>query len=123
MRPLPAIAGCGSVCSTAPNVRAQELAQRLPKPVGVERTELGTACTPAELAGLTGVLFMYQRFIADVTISIVHVTDASTPAAASQAHFPVAVRVREQPPGAPPSAPSDVSAHAHPPRERPRCHG
>lgn len=71
-------------------VRARELAQGLPDPVGVERAELVSTCTPAELAGLTGVLFMYQRFIADITISIVHVTEALIGAeAASRSHFPV----------------------------------
>ncbi|MDP9410670.1 MAG: hypothetical protein M3P70_09230, partial [Actinomycetota bacterium] len=71
-------------------VRARELAQGLPEPVGVERTELAPACTPAELAGLTGVLFMYQRFIADITISMVHVTEClDGPEAASRSHFPV----------------------------------
>ncbi len=72
--------------------RARELAQGLPHPVGVERTELVSACTPAELAGLTGVLFMYQRFIADITISIVHVTECLEGAeAASQSQFPVSL--------------------------------
>lgn len=71
-------------------VRARKFAQGLPEPVGVERSELASACTPAELAGLTGVLFMYQRFIADITISIVHVTEClDGPAAASRSHFPV----------------------------------
>lgn len=71
--------------------RARELAQQMLQPVGVERTELASHCTPAELAGLAGVLFMYQRFIADVTISIVHVTEClEGPAAASHSHFPVA---------------------------------
>lgn len=70
--------------------RARELAQHLPEPVGAERTELASICTPAELAGLTGVLFMYQRFIADITISIVHVTEClDGPVAASRSHFPV----------------------------------
>ncbi len=37
-----------------------------------------------------GVLFMYQRFIADITVSIVHVTECLDGAAsASQSHFPV----------------------------------
>lgn len=35
--------------------RARELAQQLPRPVGVERTELTSHCTAAELAGLAGV--------------------------------------------------------------------
>ncbi len=69
---------------------ARELAQGLPDPAGVERSELTSVCSPAELAGLTGVLFMYQRFIADITISIVHVTECLDNAqAASRSQFPV----------------------------------
>ncbi len=71
--------------------RARELAQQLPQPVGVERTESASHWTPAELAGLAGVLCMYQRFIADITTSIVHVTEClDGPAEASHSHFPVA---------------------------------
>lgn len=71
-------------------VCARDLVQGLPDAVGVERTELDSACTPTELAGLTGVLFMYQRFIADITISLVHVTECLDGAdAASRSHFPV----------------------------------
>jgi len=70
--------------------RARELAQGLPDPVGVDRSELASVCSPAELAGLTGVLYMYQRFIADITISIVHVTECLDGAqAASRSSFPV----------------------------------
>lgn len=70
--------------------RARELVRGLPGTVGLQRTELLSMCTPNELVGLTGVLFMYQRFIADITISIIRITEALDGAeAASKSQFPV----------------------------------
>jgi hypothetical protein len=70
--------------------RARELVRGLPGTAGVPRSELMTSLTPTEIAGLTGVLFMYQRFIADITISVVHITACLDGAdAASRSAFPV----------------------------------
>ncbi len=55
--------------------RAQELVRGLPGPVGVERTELVSTCTPAEIAGLTGLLFLFQRFCTDILMSTIHITE------------------------------------------------
>nr|ALI16500.1 haloalkanoic acid dehalogenase [Halomonas utahensis] len=54
---------------------APELVEGLPGSAGVQRSELMSMLTPNEEAGLTGVLFTYQRFIADITISIIHITE------------------------------------------------
>lgn len=70
--------------------RAREMARGLPGTAGVPRSELMSSLTPTEVAGLTGVLFMYQRFIADITISVVHITEClDGPHAASKSAFPV----------------------------------
>ena len=47
----------------------------LPGPVGVEPGALDE-CAPRDIAGLTGLLFMYQRFIADITIDILRLKQA-----------------------------------------------
>ena len=67
-------------------VRARELVRGLPAPAGVGREQLAGSCSPSEIAGLTGLLFMYQRFICDVTIDMVRLKqalDGSEAAAAS----------------------------------------
>lgn len=70
--------------------RARELVRGLPGSAGVQRSELMSMLTPNELAGLTGVLFMYQRFVADITISIIHITECLDGAeAASKSPFPI----------------------------------
>lgn len=70
--------------------RARELVRGLPGTAGVQRSDLVSTLTPNEIAGLTGVLFMYQRFIADITVSIIHLTEClDGPAAASRSAFPV----------------------------------
>lgn len=55
--------------------RAQELVRGLPESVGIERTELVSTCTPTEIAGLTGLLFLFQRFCADITMSTIHIAE------------------------------------------------
>jgi len=69
---------------------ARELIRGFPSSAGIGRSELSELCTPPEIAGLNGLLFMYQRFICDVTIDMVRLKqafDGSEAAAASP--FPV----------------------------------
>ena len=71
-------------------VRARELVRGFPDPAGIGRDVLADSCSPSEIAGLTGLLFMYQRFICDVTIDMVRLKqafDGSEAAAASP--FPI----------------------------------
>ncbi len=57
-------------------VRARELVRGFPAPAGVGREQLAGSCSPSEIAGITGLLFMYQRFICDVTIDMVRLKQA-----------------------------------------------
>ena len=62
----------------------------LPGPVGIGPEALLASCSPREIAGLTGLLFMYQRFIADVTIDIIRLKQAfDGDAAAGNSPFPL----------------------------------
>lgn len=71
-------------------VRARELARGFPAPAGIGRETLGDSCSPSEIAGLTGLLFMYQRFICDVTIDMVRLKQAlDGPEAATAFPFPI----------------------------------
>ncbi|MDP9480901.1 MAG: hypothetical protein M3R38_35430 [Actinomycetota bacterium] len=71
-------------------VRARELARGFPSPAGVGREALADSCSPSEIAGLTGLLFMYQRFICDVTIDMVRLKRAlDGPEAATVSPFPI----------------------------------
>jgi hypothetical protein len=46
--------------------------------------------TPMEIAGLTGLLFMYNRFIPDITIAIIRLKQAFDGADSAKANkFPV----------------------------------
>ncbi len=57
---------------------------------GIGREALADACSPSEIAGLTGLLFMYQRFICDVTIDMVRLKQAlDGPEAAMASSFPI----------------------------------
>jgi hypothetical protein len=69
---------------------ARAWVRELPSPCGIHRSELEHRCSPAELAGLTGLLFMYQRFIADITIDIIRLKQAfEGKEAAGRSPFPV----------------------------------
>jgi hypothetical protein len=71
-------------------VRARELVRGFPTPAGVGSDELSDSCSASGIAGLTGLLFMYQRFICDVTIDMIRLKqafDGSEAAAASP--FPI----------------------------------
>ncbi len=71
-------------------VRARELARGFPAPAGIGHEALADSCSPSEIAGLTGLLFMYQRFICDVTIDMVRLKQAlDGPEAATASPFPL----------------------------------
>jgi len=71
-------------------VQARELIRGFLTPAGVGRSALAELCTPSEIAGLTGLLFMYQRFICDVTIDMVRLKQAfDGPEAAAASPFPI----------------------------------
>ena len=57
-------------------VEARAWVRTLPGPVGPGAEALLATCSPRDIAGLTGLLFMYQRFIADVTIDIIRLKQA-----------------------------------------------
>jgi hypothetical protein len=57
---------------------------------GVSRRQMSHSLSGPEIAGLTGVLFMYTRFIADITIAMIRVKQAFDGAAsATENKFPV----------------------------------
>jgi hypothetical protein len=55
---------------------AREHVARFPGIGGVSRHDMEETLTPVESAGLTGLLFMYNRFIADITIAIIRLKQA-----------------------------------------------
>lgn len=70
-------------------VQARELVRGFPTPAGIGRDVLASSCSPSEIAGLTGLLFMYQRFICDVTIDMIRLKQAfDGPEAAVSSPFP-----------------------------------
>ncbi len=70
-------------------VQARELVRGFPTPAGIGRDALADSCSPSEIAGLTGLLFMYQRFICDVTIDMIRLKQAfDGPEAATSSPFP-----------------------------------
>lgn len=70
-------------------VEARELVRGFPTPAGIGRDALADSCSPSEIAGLTGLLFMYQRFICDVTIDMIRLKQAfDGPQVAVSSPFP-----------------------------------
>ena len=55
---------------------AREWVCGFPGPVGVGPEDLMDTCKPHEIAGLIGILFMSQRFIADIIIDIIRLKQA-----------------------------------------------
>ena len=71
-------------------VQAREQIRGFPTLAGVSQYELADLCSPSELAGLSGLLFMYQRFISDVTIDMIRLKQAfDGPQAATTSPFPI----------------------------------
>lgn len=71
-------------------VQARGSIRGFPAPAGVSQDEISNLCSPSEMAGLSGLLFMYQRFIADVTIDLIRVKQAlDGPEAATASPFPI----------------------------------
>lgn len=56
--------------------RARTEVRGLATPAGISADQAGEVCTDAEIAAVTGVLFMFQRFILDVTIDLIRVGQA-----------------------------------------------
>lgn len=57
---------------------------------GVSRRQMSDSLSGADIAGLTGVLFMYNRFIADITIAMIRVKQAfAGTSSATDNKFPV----------------------------------
>jgi hypothetical protein len=57
---------------------------------GVSRRQMSDSLSGPEIAGLTGLLFMYNRFIADITIAIIRLKQAFDGASsATENRFPV----------------------------------
>ncbi len=48
----------------------------MPAPAGLAPDAALAVCTEAEVAAITGLLFLFQRFILDVTIDMVRCTQA-----------------------------------------------
>jgi hypothetical protein len=77
---------------TARRIRkiARDGIKAFPSVGGVSRTELSSALSGTDIAGLTGLLFMYNRFIPDITIAIIRLKQAFDGAeSAKQNKFPV----------------------------------
>jgi hypothetical protein len=69
---------------------AREHVAGFPSAGGVSRRSLDGALSGTESAGLTGLLFMYNRFIADITIAIIRLKQAfDGPRSATENKFPV----------------------------------
>lgn len=76
---------------TARRIRkiAREHVRGFAGPGGVSWRDLTAELKPEEIAGLTGLLFMYNRFIADITIAIIRLKQAFAGAAsATENKFP-----------------------------------
>ncbi|MEP7206283.1 MAG: halocarboxylic acid dehydrogenase DehI family protein [Casimicrobiaceae bacterium] len=69
---------------------ARDWVRDFPAPAGVGPSDLAPACKPHEIAGLVGILFMSQRFIADITLDILRMKQAfDGDDAAARSPFPV----------------------------------
>ncbi len=69
---------------------ARERVRRFPAAAGLGPQEAAKVCTDTEIAAITGVLFMFQRFILDVTIDMVRCKEALDGRdAAATSPFPV----------------------------------
>lgn len=55
---------------------AREHVKGFDKPGGVGWRDMTDKLSPKQIAGLTGLLFLYNRFIADITIAIIRLKQA-----------------------------------------------
>ncbi len=70
--------------------RARTHIRALPAPAGITPAEARAVCTDVEVAAVTGVLFMFQRFILDVTIDMIRTAQAfDGPGAAARSVYSV----------------------------------
>lgn len=76
---------------TARRIRAiaREGIRGFAAPGGVSRRALEGKLSPSEIAGITGLLFLYNRFIADITIAVVRLQQAFEGLSATDNKFPV----------------------------------
>ena len=51
-------------------IEARRLVQAFPSPAAIAPDAIADVATPAEISAITGLLALYQRFIADVTIDV-----------------------------------------------------
>lgn len=71
-------------------IRARELVRDFPTPAGVDPSALAESCSPLEIAGLMGLLTMYQQFVLTVTVDMIRLKQAlDGPEAAAASPFPV----------------------------------
>ncbi len=69
-------------------IRAREQVRGLPAPAGLGPDAALTVCTEVEVAAVTGLLFLFQRFILDVTIDMVRCAQALDGPTATTSPFP-----------------------------------
>jgi hypothetical protein len=70
---------------------ARKYVASFPDAAGVSRSQMRDSLSGEEIAGLTGVLFMYSRFMTDITIAMIRVKQALDGASsATENKFPVA---------------------------------
>jgi hypothetical protein len=68
--------------------RAREQVRGLPAAAGLGPDAALTVCTETEVAAVTGLLFLFQRFIVDVTIDMVRCAQALDGPTAATSPFP-----------------------------------
>lgn len=71
-------------------IQSRELVRGFPSPAGIGTDALADSCSPSEIAAVTGLLFMFQRFVCDVTIDMILLKQAfDGPEAAATSPFPI----------------------------------
>lgn len=71
-------------------IQSRELVRGFPSPAGIGPDTLADSCSPSEIAAVTGLLFMFQRFVCDVTIDMILLKQAfDGPEAAATSPFPI----------------------------------
>ena len=85
---LTAVALTGEYEETARRIRAiaRKHAAGFSGVGGVSRQQMSDSLRGPEIAGLTGLLFMYNRFIADITIAMIRVKQALAGASSARAN-------------------------------------